>query len=156
MSFRETVNGIFQLAQSGFRGNDSGNAPVLLMLGGFKFSLNTAVFQQLQRSTAYRWPAQERVGQLDALQFTGPGEDRITLPGIVYPDLRGDASQISQLRDLAKGGRPLRLISSSGEILGLWVIESVEETQSLFKPDGAFRRQEFNLTIRKFSDDADV
>jgi phage protein U len=96
------------------------------------------------------------VGQLDALQFTGPGEDRITLPGIVYCDFRGDASQISQLRNLASGGRPLRLIASTGEILGRWVIESVEETQSMFKPDGAFRRQEFNLTIRKFSDDADV
>jgi phage protein U len=126
------------------------------MLGGFKFSLNTAVFQQLQHSTSYRWPAQERIGQLDALQFTGPGEDRITLPGIVYPDFRGDANQIAQLRTLASGGRPLRLIAATGDILGLWVIESMDETQSAFKPDGTARRQEFTLTMRKFSDDANV
>jgi len=156
VSFRETVNGIIQSAQGAFQGNDSGNAPVMLMLGGFKFSLNTAVFQQVQRSTSYRWPAQERIGQLDALQFTGPGDDRITLPGIVYPDFRGDVHQIAQLRELASVGRPLRLIAATGDILGLWVIESVDETQSIFKPDGLPRRQEFTLSIRKFSDDADI
>lgn len=148
MPYRETT--------SGFQGNHSGNAPVMLMLGGFKFSLNTAVFQQLQRATAYRWPAQQRVGELDALQFTGPAEDCITLPGVIYPDFRGGADQLDALRTLASEGRPLRLITATGDILGLWVVETVEETQSAFKPDGSPRRQEFYLSIRKFSDDAHV
>ena len=152
MGIRETIGGIISRVAGSFTGNNSGNAPVLMMLGGFKFSLNTAVFQQMQRSTSYRWPAQERVGKLDALQFTGPGEDRITLPGVIYPDWRGDAEQVDQLRALAARGRPLQLIAASGDILGAWVIESVEEVQSFYKPDGTFRKQEFTVSIRKFSD----
>lgn len=155
MSFREIITGQLDKAQSRFAGNDAGNAPTLLMLGGFKFSLNTAAFQEMQRSTSYRWPAQERVGQLDALQFTGPGDDRITLPGTVYPDFRGGQGQVQALRSIAALGKPVRLISASGEMMGAWVIESVEETASGFKVDGKPRRQDFTVSIRKFSD-ADV
>jgi len=154
--FRETINGILQNAIGSFQGNSSGNAPVMLMLGGFKFSLNTAVFIELQRSTSYRWPAQERVGQFDALQFTGPGDDRITLPGVVFPDWRGGAGQVDDLRRLASQGRPLRLIASTGAMLGAWVIEHVDEVQAFHKPDGSPRRQEFTVTIRKFGDDANL
>jgi len=156
MPYRETINGILQLAEGAFTGNDSGNAPVLLMLGGFKFSVNTAVFRELQRSTSYRWPAQERVGQFDALQFTGPGDDRLTLPGVVYPDFRGGTGQLAALRTLASAGRPLQLIAASGDILGMWIIDNIEETQSFYKPDGTPRKQEFTVSLRKFGDDANV
>ena len=88
----------------------------------------------------------------------GPGDDRITLPGIVFPDWRGGTSQLDDLRALAAQGRPLRLIASTGEVLGLWVITAVDERQSVFKPDGSPRRQEFSVSIRKFGDEesADV
>lgn len=154
MPYREIITGAVDRFL--FGGNDSGNAPALLMLGGFKFSLNTAVFQELQRSTAFRWPAQERVGQFDALQFTGPSEDRITLPGTVYPNFRGGEMQIDDLRAIAAQGKPLRLIGPTGTILGLWVVESVEEKQGAFNVDGKPRRQDFTLVLKKFGDDADV
>lgn len=155
MPYRELITGAVDKLLNAFNGNDSGNAPTLLMLGGFKFSLNTAVFQEMHRNTSWRWPAQERVGQYDALQFTGPGDDRVTLPGVVYPDFRGDAMQVDALRAIAAQGKPVRLISATGQMLGTWVILSVEETASSFKPDGTPRKQEFTVTIRKFGD-ADV
>lgn len=155
MSFREVITGQVDRALSSFAGNDAGNAPTMLMLGGFKFSLNTAVFSEVRRSTAWRWPAQERVGQLDALQFTGPGEDRVVLPGVIYPDFRGGPTQLDELRSIAERGKPVRLISAGGAMLGAWVIESIEETASGFKVDGAPRKQEFQVTIRKFAN-ADV
>lgn len=155
MSYREIIGGQLNKQLSKFLGNDSGNSPVMLMLGGFKFSLNTAVFQQQQRATHWRWPSQERVGQFDALQFTGPGEDRITLPGVVYPQFRGGYDQVATLRKIGDQGKPVRLISAAGEMLGVWVIESVEETASQFTALGAPRKQEFTVTIRKFGD-ADV
>jgi phage protein U len=152
MSFREVVSGQLDKSIDAFSGNDSGNAPVMMMLGGFKFSLSTAAFQEVQRSTAWRWAAIERVGKLDALQSTGPGEDRVTLPGTVYPDFRGGTGQVESLRKIMRGGRPVRLISAAGAILGFWVIESVEETASSFKPDGSPRRQDFTVVIKRFAD----
>ena len=51
---REFVTATLDKLLSGFQSNDSGNAPVLLMLGGFKFSLNTAVFQEIQQANEFR------------------------------------------------------------------------------------------------------
>jgi phage protein U len=152
MSYRETINGIIQRAVGAFQGNDSGNAPVMMMLGGFKFSLNTAVFQEFERRTSYAWPAQERVGQYAALQYTGPGDDRVTLPGVIFPDWRGGAGQIDELRALASQGRPLQLITAAGDILGEWVIDAVDERASVFKTDGTPRKQEFVVSLKKYGD----
>ena len=130
MSYREIISGQIDKALDSFNGNSSGNAPTMMMLGAFKFSLNTAAFQEVQRSTSWRWPAQERIGQHDALQFTGPGEDRVTFPGVIYPDFKGGTGQIESLRKIARAGKPVRLISAGGAILGLFVIESIDETAS--------------------------
>lgn len=156
MAYREIITGIVQKTLDSFTGNNSGNAPVLMMLGGFKFSLNTAVFQEVQQSNSYRWPAQERMGQRDALQFTGIGDEVMRLPGVIYSDFRGTGYEMSQLRQLAREGRPLKLISGAGNVLGMWVIEKVEVTHSHFKPNADARKQEFVVTIRKYSDGANV
>ena len=149
---KEFITGAIDTILDRFGGNSSGNAPTLLMLGAFKFSLNTAVFQQMERSTTYRWAAQQRTGQIDALQFTGFGEDSIMLPGVVYPEFKGGAGQVDDLRKLAAEGKPLRLITGTGAVLGMWVIEGVRETASEYRTDGVPRKQEFTVEIRKFSD----
>lgn len=127
----------------------TGSAP-MLMLGDFQFSLNTAAFQEKSRSTDYRWASQERFGKHEALQYVGPGSDTITLPGVVYPDYRGGGGQIAKLRALAAKGLPQLLIDGTGNVLGRWVIEGVEERSSNFAALGIARKQEFTVKIRHF------
>ncbi len=153
---REFVTASIDKLLSEFKGNDSGNAPVLLMLGTFKFSLNTAVFDEIQQSSEYRWAAQERVGQVAALQYTGPGNASITLPGVLNPEFRGQGNEISQLRRLAAQGRPQRLLTGRGGNLGLWVIDKIDATSKHFTPEGGARQQTFSLTLRKHSDGTNV
>ncbi|WP_441253579.1 phage tail protein [Bradyrhizobium sp. 613_E4_N2_2] len=148
---RETLTGLIDLAQDAFLGNDSGNAPVLLMLGTFKFSLNTAVFQEMQRRSSYAWGDVERFGKLPALQYMGPDDDAITLPGVVFPDWKGGSRQVDDLRKLAEAGVPYQLIDAFGGVLGDWVILGIEETQSIHSPDGSFRRQEFSVRLRRYA-----
>lgn len=153
---REFVTGAVDKLLSQFKSNDSGNAPVLLMLGGFKFSLNTAVFKEIQQSNEYRWQAQDRVGQLAALQYTGPGSASMTLPGTLYYQFRGAGNELSQLRKLAAQGKPQRLLTGKGGNLGLWVIEKIDATASEFTADSAIQKQEFTLSLRKHSDGTNV
>ncbi|HEL4234489.1 TPA: phage tail protein [Stenotrophomonas maltophilia] len=153
---REFVTATLDKLLSGFQGNDSGNAPVLLMLGGFKFSLNTAVFQEIQQSNEFRWQAQERVGQLAALQYTGPGQATMTLPGVLNHEFRGKGNQMSELRRLAAQGKPQRLLTGRGGNLGLWVIDKIEATSKHFTPDGDIRQQTFTLSLRKHSHGTNV
>lgn len=124
----------------------------MMRLGSFSFSINTAAYQDLKRATEYKWAAQERFGQLDALQFTGPGEDSITLEGVILPAYRGGTGQVESLRALAATGQPQMLISGLGAMHGRWVIESVGEGQGVFAAAGIPRRQEFTLKLRKFDD----
>ncbi|KAF1017662.1 MAG: hypothetical protein GAK31_00930 [Stenotrophomonas maltophilia] len=156
MSGRELLTGVIDKALDKFKGNDSGNNFTLMMLGRFKFSVNTTVFQSLVRSTSWRWPVQERMNKIDALQFTGPGSETMTLPRVIYPSWKGGRDQMNWLRWLAAKGEPQRMIGPGGEIMGEWVIESVEETQSLYIGGDLCQKQEFSVSLRRYSDGPDV
>lgn len=123
---------------------------VMMQLGSFQFAVSTAAYQELMRSTEHRWPAQERFGQLPALQYTGPGADTITLAGVVYPEFRGGTGQIERLRALADRGEPQLLVDGLGNVHGRWVVERIEERQTVFAARGVPRRQDFTLTLRKY------
>lgn len=122
----------------------------MLLFGDFMFSLNSAAPQEINRSTSYNWPAQERVGQLAALQFTGPGEDTFELPGVIYPSYRGGLAQMDMLRIQAAKGLPQYLVDGQGNVYGRYVLERVEERRSTFSPLGIPLKIEFALYLKKF------
>lgn len=127
-------------------------ADVMMKLGDYAFGIDTAAYQRLARSTSYRWAAQERVGAHDALQFTGPGDDTITLTGSIYPDWRGGTGQLERMREQAGKGKPLMMVDGNGFIRGRWVIESVEEASDTYAKAGVPRRQRFTLQLRRYDD----
>lgn len=124
---------------------------VMMQLGTFQFGINTAAYQGLSRSDEWRWPDQERFGQAPALQYTGPGATTITLDGILYPEWRGGLGQLDAMRAEAGKGKPLVLVDGRGQALGMWVIERVDESQSIFAAGGVARRVEFTLQLKRFS-----
>ena len=126
---------------------------VMMMLGSFQFSLSTAVYQSLRHRAEYRWPAQERVGRLPARQFTGPGNETVEMPGVIYPHFRGGTGQIEKLRAAAGQGKPLALVDSKGKVWGQFCIESVEETHTEMLPDGTPRKIEFMLQLVRYGED---
>lgn len=132
--------------------NDSGNNPVMMVLGDFQFSLNSIVFQEWQRTTGWKWPAQERFGQLDALQFTGLENDTLQLPGVLYPNWRGDIGSLDDLRQMADAGVPYLLVDSMGYVQGRWVLEKLDEKQAAHDASGTPRKVEFTLALKKFDD----
>lgn len=125
---------------------------VMMSLGTFQFGIATAAYQELSRTTEWRWPAQERYMQGQALQYVGPGGDTITLPGVIYPEYRGGFGQLDAMRSSANDGLPLALIDGSGVLLGNWVIERLDEKQMVFAAAGKPRKQEFTLALRKFDE----
>ena len=71
---------------------------MMLSLGMFVFSLSTLAYQELQRQTNWRHASNSRVGAPPALQFVGRGDDTITLPGIILPELAGSVLSLDALR----------------------------------------------------------
>lgn len=125
---------------------------MMMALGMFVFSLPTLAYQELQRQTDWRHPSSSRVGTNPARQFAGRGDDAITLPGVILPELAGSVLSLDALRAMADTGKAWPLVEGTGRILGIWVIESISETRTLFFQDGAARRIEFNLKLARIDD----
>lgn len=126
---------------------------MMMALGMFVFSLSTAAYQELQRQTDWRHASNNRIGAAPARQFLGRGDDAITLPGVILPELAGSALSLDALRLMANTGKAWPMVEGTGRIYGLWVIESLSETKTLFFRDGTPRRIEFNLSLKRTDDD---
>ncbi|QEY63378.1 phage tail protein [Metapseudomonas lalkuanensis] len=122
---------------------------MMMALGMFVFGLPTLAYQELQRQTDWRHPSTSRVGAPPARQFLGRGDDQITLPGVLVPELCGALLSLDTLRVMADTGKAWPLVEGTGRIYGLWVIESLSETRTLFFQDGAARRIEFSLHLQR-------
>lgn len=125
----------------------------MMGLGPYRFSLNTAAYQSLERMDEYRWQSQDRIGRHPAMQYIGAGHTTVTLDGVIYPHFRGGLGQIQAMRGAAILGTPLVLVSGGGRIFGFFVILSVEETQTVFLANGAPRKQEFAITLKSYGAD---
>lgn len=122
---------------------------MMLALGLFVFELRTLPYQEMQRSMSWRHAEQSRVGERPALQFTGPDADTITLTGTLHPELTGGRLSLDMLETMADQGEALPLVEGSGWIHGMFVVESLQTTRTLFFRDGAARRIDFNIGLKR-------
>ena len=128
-------------------------AEILMTLGGFQFAITTAAHESLQRETAYRWEKQDRLGREPAMQFIGPGEEKISLSGRIYPHFRGGVGQINTMREMAGEGEPLQLVDGLGNVLGSYCITRITEGQTAYVGPGIPRRQDFSLELARYGED---
>lgn len=126
---------------------------MMMALGLFVFATQTLPYQQLQRTTSWRHPSNSRLGMRPARQFMGPGDDSITLSGTLYPELTGGRVSLAMVRAMAETGMSWPLIEGSGAFYGLWVIESIDETGSVFFSDGSARKIDFSLKLARVDDE---
>ena len=132
-----------------------------MILGKFIFGLRETgvAYQELQRTTVQRWSQHERVGRRAAQQHLGDGDDDITLPGVIAPEICGNLAPLSltYLRDIMKEGKPQLLIVTSaagliGDMMGKWIITGVDETHKELLGNLP-RKIEFSLKLRNVDED---
>jgi len=125
----------------------------LASLGMFIFGMDGPGFNELQRRSDWKWGATERYGARDALQFTGPGEDKITIEGMLVPELAGlagSASDLDRLREMAAQGEAWTLTLGNGTIVGEYVIAAVDDRQRNFVMGGMARMIDFAVDLIRF------
>ena len=123
---------------------------IMMTLGDYRFSVDTAAYDSLRRSDDFRWSSQDRIGAAPIQQYLGPGATTVELSGTIYPHYKGGLRQIERMRDEAWKGEPLWWTDGLGYTNGLWVIERIEETNSRPIANGAPRKIEFRLNLRKY------
>jgi hypothetical protein len=125
----------------------------MMILGDYQFSIHTAAYDSLQHSTEYNWQSQQRLGRSPAQQFTGFGEETISLSGLMLPDFSGGLSQLDAMRESAALGEPLILISGNGFVMGKWCITKISNTNSNFWGNGMPRKIEFSMDLKAYGED---
>ncbi len=129
---------------------------VLMALGNFRFSVDQAAYEQLSRTTAYRWASQERIDQLPAMQYIGSGTDTIELDGTIYPFYKGGVGQLDAMRAEAEKGTPMSWVAATdgvGKPMGKWCITRIQETQSNFSVGGIPQKVKFQLSLSRYGEE---
>lgn len=127
---------------------------VMLTFGTVAFSVSAAAYQALRRTARYRIPVHERIGVRPSYQYTGPGEEGITLSGVIMPTYRGRPAVLDELRALAAEGESRKLTSGIGEDFGRWIVGELTEEQSRLFSTGQARKVAF--TVRLLRDDDEL
>ena len=128
-------------------------ASIMLALGMFPFSLGNLPFQELQRKTSWRHGQVPRYGARPANQSMGPENDQVTISGLCVPGVVGRLEAIQQLRDMGDTGAGWPLVTGYGDVLGTFVIDSVDEGRTLFLDDGHPRKADFTVQLHRVDDD---
>ncbi|MDP3400356.1 MAG: phage tail protein [Brevundimonas sp.] len=125
---------------------------MLMSLGMFGFSIDSALFDQMRRRRSWRHPTNERVNARPAGQFAGPGDDMIELSGILAPGQIGRKDALEELAAMADTGQAWTLVDGEGFVYGAFVIEGLDEGKRNFMAGGIALQTDFSLQLRRMDD----
>lgn len=124
----------------------------LIAIGMFVFRTDGPTFDELERRVDFKWEASPRYGERDALQFTGPGEDKITISGKLVPEIAGSYSDIETLREMGDIGEVQDVVLGTGKVLGQYVIKAVDDRQESIVAGGMARVVDFAVDLLRHAD----
>jgi len=125
---------------------------MLMSLGPFIFSNDDLSYSQLQRRSSWRHPTNDRIGARAAGQYAGPGDDVVTMSGILAPGVIGRAEALNELRELADQSEAWPLVDGAGYVYGAFVITDLDTSQRAMFADGVAILSDFNLTLKRMDD----
>ncbi|MDD2170682.1 phage tail protein [Glaesserella parasuis] len=125
----------------------------MMCLGLFVFMRQTVPYQETSRELSWNRPTNSVVGKLPRTQFTGKASETMTISGTLIPELTGGRLSLTALELMAEQGKPYPLIDGATfMVLGWFVIENISVQSSLFFGDGAPRRLDFSLSLKRVDD----
>ena len=127
---------------------------MLLSLGQFVFDVDTMTFSELQRSRSWSHASNSIAQGRDKYQFTGAGEESVTIPFMIYQSHGfGDRQSIDDLSEMADSGSGFVLVDGSGYIYGVFVITAIDETRSHMTNLGVARKIDGTMKLVRVDDD---
>lgn len=122
---------------------------MMMTLGFFVFSRLTVPYQTSQHDMVWRHPTNSRIGARPSAQFLGVGDETLTLSGVLMPEITGGELSLEALRKMADTGKAYPLIEGRGTVTGFFVIEKISKGRSEFFSDGAARKIEFTIELKR-------
>ncbi|WP_321334870.1 phage tail protein [Breoghania sp.] len=128
----------------------------LLALGPHIFTIAPLNFQSIERETEACWPSIPRFGTAPGRQFTGFGEDPITISGLLFPEEMGGRDAYESVRATQAAAQPVLMVgwatASAARVFGRVVILRISDTQSIISREGQGRRVEYEIEVAPYLD----
>lgn len=123
--------------------------PSPMALGQFAFQALGFAFKDQNRGLETPWAEIDIVQDFDALQWTGPKSESFSIKGVLFePEFGGQAS-LDGIRNAAMAGRPLMLVTRSGQVRGNHVVFGVDEDRSFIMASGMARLNSYSISLRR-------
>ncbi|WP_421780707.1 phage tail protein [Kiloniella litopenaei] len=126
---------------------------VMMALGNYRFSMDTAAYDKLRRENDYNWVSVQRLGAETSQQYLGEGDETITLDGVIYPHFKGGLNQVSDMRAQASTGEAFLMVDGRGKVWGKYAIKKITEEQSRPRKDSAPLKIDFSLILKRYGGD---
>ncbi|AUR06978.1 phage tail protein [Phaeobacter inhibens] len=123
--------------------------PVTMALGPFAFRAHGFGYTDVGRKLDTSWAEIETTGRLNALQWTGPRNETVSINGVLFPQEFGGATTLEGVRLAAKSGIPLVLVSLGGKVFGSHAIQKVDEDRSYHDRNGTPGRNAYSIELKR-------
>lgn len=113
---------------------------MLWQVGPLTISRRPYNIEQWTREASASWAKKELLGRRPDREFTGEGEETLTLSGTLHPFNRsaiGGLSSLELAHTLRRSGQPVFVTRGDGTVYGFYAIESVQEKHSAIGPHTA-------------------
>lgn len=122
---------------------------VLMSLGLFTFGMEQAAYDQLSRRITWRHEQNDRFMARAAVQFAGPGEDRVSIAGTIIPEVAGNYGALAFLIEMGDTGDAFPLMDGLGALWGFYRIDGIDQTQRTIMAGGIPRMVDFALELAR-------
>lgn len=127
---------------------------MLMCLGQFPFTTDTLTFTEIQRQRSWQYADNAVAKGRKKRQFIGPGDDIITLPGVIYQEYGfGNRFSIDELASMADSGQGFVLVDGSGYLYGVYTIDNIDETKQVLLFNGVPRKIDFTIKLTRVDDE---
>ncbi|AXS39280.1 phage tail protein [Breoghania sp. L-A4] len=119
--------------------------------GAFAFQALGFSYTDVARRLSTPWAKVAVAQRLDAQQWTGPGEDEVSIKGVLFPEEFGGGASLDGLRAAALVGVPLMLVSLGGRVFGYHTIQGIDEDRGFHDAFGAPRRNAYVIKLLRYT-----
>ena len=120
-----------------------------MALGPFLFEAHGFGYTDVTRKLDTSWAEIETAGRLNALQWTGPRSETVTINGVLFPQEFGGDGTLEGLRLAAKSGLPLMLVSVGGIVFGTHAVQKVDEDRAFHDRNGTPGRNAYAIEVKR-------
>lgn len=122
---------------------------MLYQLGLLTIDVTPFNAHAVDRSSSADYAAKDVVGTMRPREFTGEGEEQVSLKGRLFPEKFGGLGGLSALDMMRKSGQPQLLMRGDGSLLGWFVIESVNESSTMLDAQGVGKVIEVTIDLAR-------